>query len=900
MVRYFDDTTGFNHKQDCNCYSGSETKGTRGVTIWGPLSTDIWLPSNGGWTGSFTCTEPKCYHSENFCLLTYKIHTSTDTNDDVRVTQSYTTKYGTSSVDLYHSKLANHDDVLTHDLAQARLNGNLNIRIYDDVGENTISFTNHSNVGVWLQSLQIVRGYNMYSLDNDQQTSCPEKQVHLGDNFVEPIDYPCNFEMCGKRSFTWFTPDNHLYPEDPGTDPGTILTRGDNNIYSWTWTNPPQPSAFSNYVEKSHCLFNFNNICLEKIVNQQIVYDSTVGATTTDVPFQLKISNSTLGTSNWATFYHPGNNSLTYNAHIAHGVDLATDPVLSAYYNDAPGAQNTLYLRIPTSPNDPTVNFILLDSGGQEEGTGFVNLYRIYETKPCCPTITSSITGGHGSVSPSGGPITIPEQGQTFDMSPNTGYHVSNVTIDGTSKGSTDPYTVFMNDSALNYTVLGMEGHQIQASFTDQWTITVSHGSGGTISPGTMQVANGTNQTFYMIPDTCYNVAHVYVNDIDQGSRTSYTFTNVQEDKRISATFGYNPNPHTITASAGPNGSISPSGNIQINCGYSQTFTITPNYEYVPIVTVDGTVYPAITSYTFAEYTSNHSISVEFIPQSRYHYVTSLGGAPNGNVTTTTTSIDFTMNNQVPTSSPIYLYGGGTQSAFGILSVYTSNNGVSWSPVCENMQVNNSIYPIACGTSQGPFNYSRIVSTPVADYAIGIDIDCIAVVSPTYCVITASAGTGGSISPNGNVNVTVGNNQTFTITASEGYQLADVLVNGSSIGANSNPTISNVQIDQSIHAQFSSTQTYCQLTVTAIEETTQGSVATNVYIDNQYVGMTDLTTSQLTGIHNIAVDTPTGYAGETVSLSYVTVSGATQNGDGSFTLTQTPATVTFVYNFGGS
>ena len=42
--------------------------------------------------------------------------------------------------------------------------------------------------------------------------------------------------------------------------------------------------------------------------------------------------------------------------------------------------------------------------------------------------------------------------------------------------------------------------------------------------------------------------------------------------------------------------------------------------------------------------------------------------------------------------------------------------------------------------------------------------------------ITASAGTGGAISPSGAVSVTCGTNQTFSITASACYQIADVLV----------------------------------------------------------------------------------------------------------------------------
>jgi hypothetical protein len=73
--------------------------------------------------------------------------------------------------------------------------------------------------------------------------------------------------------------------------------------------------------------------------------------------------------------------------------------------------------------------------------------------------------------------------------------------------------------------------------------------------------------------------------------------------------------------------------------------------------------------------------------------------------------------------------------------------------------------------------------------------------------ITASAGDGGSISPNGSVNVNYGNNQSFTVTENTGYYIFDVLVNGSSVGAVSSYTFSNVQAAYTILATFAPTPT---------------------------------------------------------------------------------------------
>ena len=71
--------------------------------------------------------------------------------------------------------------------------------------------------------------------------------------------------------------------------------------------------------------------------------------------------------------------------------------------------------------------------------------------------------------------------------------------------------------------------------------------------------------------------------------------------------------------------------------------------------------------------------------------------------------------------------------------------------------------------------------------------------------ITATAGEGGSITPAGEVSVKEGASQTFTITASEGYAIADVLVDGQSVGAVDSYTFENVTANHTIAAVFTRT-----------------------------------------------------------------------------------------------
>ena len=68
--------------------------------------------------------------------------------------------------------------------------------------------------------------------------------------------------------------------------------------------------------------------------------------------------------------------------------------------------------------------------------------------------------------------------------------------------------------------------------------------------------------------------------------------------------------------------------------------------------------------------------------------------------------------------------------------------------------------------------------------------------------IKATAGAGGSISPSGNVSVREGRDQTFTITPDKGYAVANVKIDGKSIGAAKSYTFENVSRTHTIEVIF--------------------------------------------------------------------------------------------------
>lgn len=74
----------------------------------------------------------------------------------------------------------------------------------------------------------------------------------------------------------------------------------------------------------------------------------------------------------------------------------------------------------------------------------------------------------------------------------------------------------------------------------------------------------------------------------------------------------------------------------------------------------------------------------------------------------------------------------------------------------------------------------------------------------TFYSISASAGAGGSISPNGTTTLVKGDSKTYSVTPSSGYKISSVKVDGASVGAVSSYTFSNITSGHTISAEFAS------------------------------------------------------------------------------------------------
>lgn len=152
-------------------------------------------------------------------------------------------------------------------------------------------------------------------------------------------------------------------------------------------------------------------------------------------------------------------------------------------------------------------------------------------------TITAT-AGENGSISPNGSVTVTEGDNQTFTITANNGYRISDVLVDGQSVGAVSTYT-FEN-------VTG--DHTIEATFRrtggggvvtpTQYTITAEAGDGGSISPdGRVRVDRGDDQTFRITPDDGYEIADVLVDGESVGAVSSYTFENVRANHTIKVIF---------------------------------------------------------------------------------------------------------------------------------------------------------------------------------------------------------------------------------------------------------------------------------------------------------------------------------------------------------------------------
>ena len=338
----------------------------------------------------------------------------------------------------------------------------------------------------------------------------------------------------------------------------------------------------------------------------------------------------------------------------------------------------------------------------------------------------------------------------------------------------------------------------------DYIAVTATSGEGGAIDPaGTTLVKKGTSRTFNVVPATGYEVANVVVDGTDLGPISYYTFERVGTDHTISATFQkaqaggeiaiFNndfdgaafPGQGWTVKNTNGNGKYynwHQSRNTLVSTGtddkqaivdaddYDETEAGDKQDEYLisPVVDLTGKAATLSFNYGFertALYNGKMTFTVEASTDGGQTW-TPIWNFQETYHGETTQTVAGSAEIKVPAEYNV----DGVQFAFHYVHPNDENAG--------QLAIDN-VKLMAVETGEAAQKYT----------------------------ITATAGEGGSITPNGDVSVKEGASQTFAITADNGYEIADVLVDGNSVGAVETYTFDEVKANHTITVSFNKTAT---------------------------------------------------------------------------------------------
>jgi hypothetical protein len=161
-------------------------------------------------------------------------------------------------------------------------------------------------------------------------------------------------------------------------------------------------------------------------------------------------------------------------------------------------------------------------------------------------------------------------------------------------------------------------------------------------------------------------------------------------------------------------------------------------------------------------------------------------------------SLTSTCSYSISPSSQTFASSGGSISI-----TVTTQSGCSWT---ANSNAWMTATTGSSGTGNGTVTYSvsanSTTSTRYTSLTIANQTFTASQNGSTAYTITASSGTGGSITPAGTSTVSSGSSQSYTITPASGYSISSVSVDGASKGAVSSYTFSNVTANHTISATF--------------------------------------------------------------------------------------------------
>ncbi len=347
--------------------------------------------------------------------------------------------------------------------------------------------------------------------------------------------------------------------------------------------------------------------------------------------------------------------------------------------------------------------------------------------------------------------------------------------------------------------------------------VAVTKTGGGQASPsGALIVNSGAIVTLVVTPDAGY---HVSAADGCGGTLAGATYNTAAITANCAISVAFEKDTavtHIITASAGPGGTISPSGQITVNDGKTQTFTVSADAGYL-IASVEGCGGSLSgNTFTTGAIKADCSVTASFSADTSLSHIVTASAGPGGTITpsgqirvndgnTRTFTVAADTGYRVLSvegcggalSGSTFTTGAikadcSVTAAFEKLSfTVTASAGQGGRIIPESASVNKGTVVAFTLTPDPGYRISSVSgcggSLAGSVYAAVITADCTVTAffekesGGITFTVTASAGQGGSIAPSGPVTVGQGGAKAFLITSQSGYHLVSVTGCGGSL-----------------------------------------------------------------------------------------------------------------------
>ena len=334
----------------------------------------------------------------------------------------------------------------------------------------------------------------------------------------------------------------------------------------------------------------------------------------------------------------------------------------------------------------------------------------------------------------------------------------------------------------------------------DYAVVHASAGANGSVSPaGEVLVKKGNSKTISITPDENYVIDSVMVDGVDLGPISYYTFERVGVD-------------HTLEASFAP----ASSAGQQVLLDQDFEEGTLPSQGWTVQTTDTGSKY-----YTWyvSKYTNLNGSYAARVDCDLYDEDTWTGGVRQDEYL-----ISPVVALPDATATLTFDYAFGRSALFAGRMAFTleasTDGGATWTPIWDGAEdltdAGTGAYQSGSCTLEIPEQYhGRNVQLAfhyhksVGAYADTVAVDNIRLTAPgstteSGYTLRASATEGGSISPEGDTLVPAGGSQTFTLTPAEGYQLVKLQVNGRTVDATEEYTISHIDQSYYLLATFES------------------------------------------------------------------------------------------------